>query len=79
MKNLRNFYLEAEVDGKKTKMVGGPKHKDGGMNINLFVRDKGELMRAVSIDCFVGFDPNELIIRVKAPDTDTITINTKRN
>ena len=36
---VRNFYIKADIDGRKTKLAGGPASKDGGMNISIFQRD----------------------------------------
>jgi len=50
---VRNFWIECEIDGKATVLAGGPKAKDKGMWIKLYVRDKGESVKAIDINCFV--------------------------
>lgn len=53
---VRNFWIEADVDGRTTKLAGGPQSKDGGMSIRLYQRDNGTIRRVVDIDCWVGKD-----------------------
>lgn len=40
-RNVRNFWLEADVDGRSTRLEGGPVSKAGGFVQNLFMRGKG--------------------------------------
>ena len=51
-RNVRNFWMEADIDGYASTLVGGPKNKMGGMNINLFARDNGCLKKIANISCF---------------------------
>lgn len=48
---VRNFYVEADIDGRETRLAGGPARKDGGMNIVVTQRDGGDIVRAFSIRC----------------------------
>lgn len=48
---VRNFYVEANIDGRATKLAGGPAAKDGEMVIHLYQRDHGETVEAFSIVC----------------------------
>lgn len=48
---VRNFWVEADIDGYKTKLKGGPRNKNGGMKITLYQRREGEIVEAVSIYC----------------------------
>lgn len=45
-RNVRNFWLEIEVDGKKTKVATGPISKDGGVRVVVKMRDRGEIVEA---------------------------------
>ena len=49
---VRNFWIEADIDGRKTMLAGGPREKDGGLTVNLFQRSEGDIQKAVSIECF---------------------------
>lgn len=33
---VRNFWIEAEIDGRKTKLSGGPRSKDGGFILDIY-------------------------------------------
>ena len=48
---LRNFWLETEIDGRKTKLKGGPRNKTGGMHTKVYVRDQGASVLACKIVC----------------------------
>jgi len=39
---LRNFWIEAQVDGRETPITGGPRSKDGGFEMAIFIRSNGE-------------------------------------
>jgi hypothetical protein len=47
--SVRNFWIEADVDGRATKLTGGPVRKDGGIDVTIYIRDEGGISRAVSI------------------------------
>lgn len=46
---VRNWWLEADIDGRKTKLSGGPRSKDGGFSLILYQRDKGEIRKVLGI------------------------------
>ena len=48
--NVRNFWIEAEVDGRKTPIAFGPQGKDGGFHLILYMRNKGEVEEVVWIN-----------------------------
>ena len=48
---VRNFWIEVEVDGRRTKLCGGPANKQGGMTIRLYQRDNGAITQPVTINC----------------------------
>ena len=48
---LRNFWVEVEIAGRKTKLKGGPAKRLGGMKITLYQRDKGTIHKSVTVDC----------------------------
>lgn len=53
-RNVRNFWLTARVDGRPTAVATGPRAKDGGMSVALQMRDKGEIVTALTIECQAG-------------------------
>jgi hypothetical protein len=42
-RNVRNFWIETTVDGRKSKIATGPRRKGGGFNIVVRVREKGQI------------------------------------
>lgn len=48
---VRNFYVEANIDGRETTLGGGPKSKMGEMSVRLYQRDEGAITEALMIDC----------------------------
>lgn len=48
---VRNFWADITVDGRKTKIGTGPRAKDGGMEIKIYQRSKGEITLAYTISC----------------------------
>ncbi len=49
---LRNFWVTASIDGRKTMLEGGPQSKDGGMTIRVLQRDDGSKAEAVVVRCW---------------------------
>ncbi len=66
----RNFWINAEVDGRKTPLAGGPRSKDGGMDVTLLVRDDGGISDGVRITC--RSDGGKNTIRVWGPDGEKL-------
>lgn len=43
-RNVRNFWIEAEIDGRATPLAGGPVRKEGGFHLRVMMRDKGGII-----------------------------------
>ena len=48
---VRNFYVEANIDGRQTLLGGGPASKTGEMTVRLYQRDAGEIADCLLIEC----------------------------
>ena len=48
---VRNFYVEANIDGRETTLGGGPRAKEGDMTVHIYQRDEGEISEVLKIDC----------------------------
>lgn len=48
---VRNFWVEADIDGYNSTPAGGPRRKDGGMGITVYQRENGGIKTAVRIFC----------------------------
>lgn len=39
---VRNFWLDCQIDGRKTQLQGGPQMKNGGFWLEVFMRHNGQ-------------------------------------
>lgn len=46
---MRNFWINAVIDGRKTPLKGGPRSKKGGFIIEISQRDKGKETTPIKI------------------------------
>jgi len=53
---IRNFYINCEIDGRKSRLTGGPRAKDGGFNLTIYQRSEGEKIIALEVDGVVRAD-----------------------
>lgn len=74
---VRNFWIEVEIDGRKTTLSGGPRAKDGSMSVTLYVREDGDSVRAVHINCEPLGEKNHIAIYGPKIDNEII-INVER-
>lgn len=51
--SVRPFYISADIEGRKTELTGGPRRKDGYMNIEITQRDEGAITTAFTIRCIL--------------------------
>lgn len=49
-RNVRNFWLEFDIDGRGSVMASGPVSKDGGFSGRILMRHDGGIVRAVELD-----------------------------
>ena len=47
-RNVRNFWIDLEVDGR-TRVQTGPREKDGGFTSTIYIRDKGSVQAALHV------------------------------
>ena len=83
-RNVRNFWIEADVDGKKQSVATGPRRKDGGFDMTILMRDDGEVSRQKYLTILgrVNQTTGELKLHVTAhgveDDVPELTIKGKR-
>jgi len=53
---VRNFWVAGEVDGRRTRIGGGPRARDGGVSLTLYQRDNGEVAVALKVHCMACTD-----------------------
>jgi hypothetical protein len=49
-RNVRNFWVELDVDGKESPIASGPRNKNGGISMSIKMRDEGCVAHAVDIE-----------------------------
>lgn len=47
---MRNWWIEGRIDGRETKMAGGPTRKDGGFSLSIRQRANGESVEAIKVE-----------------------------
>jgi hypothetical protein len=69
---MRNFWIEGQIDGRKTQITGGPQGSGGGFSLVVYQRDKGASKvgvrvsgRVVNGELILDVDPGELNARVE--------------
>ena len=48
-RNVRNFWLKSDIDGRQSRLTGGPRSKDGGFDLTVYVRDNSKVREALNI------------------------------
>lgn len=52
-RNVRNFWLELEVDGKKQRIATGPRSAGGGFSLAIRIRSCGAVKEAAVLQGYV--------------------------
>lgn len=74
---IRNFWIEADIDGRATNLAGGPRAKDGGFNLVIYQRSEGAIIKAATISGFAHED-GTLRLHIDLHEGKTIDRTTKR-
>lgn len=48
-RNVRNFWIEADIDGRTSQFASGPVRKDGGFTLNVYQHDAGGVSHPLTI------------------------------
>ncbi len=64
-RNVRNFWLEIEIDGRKTPIACGPARKRGGFKLLIRQRNKGRIINALRIAGTVEEYANETWLELR--------------
>lgn len=72
---VRNFWIEADIDGRATMLAGGPRGKRDGMDVTIYQRDDGSIKTAVKVFCREY--GSKLITEVEVGD-ETMRFETQR-
>lgn len=55
-RNVRNFWLEATIDGRQSVFTGGPQSKNGGFHLEVKQRSNGSVIRTLTVEGFADSD-----------------------
>lgn len=48
-RNVRNFWIDLDVDGRASRVSTGPRRKDGGFQLDIKMRTEGDIFNPVTI------------------------------
>ncbi len=48
---VRNFWVAGDVDGRRSRISGGPRARDGGLSLTLYQRKEGGVAVALKVEC----------------------------
>jgi hypothetical protein len=77
-RNVRNFWIEASIDGRSADFNGGPQSKDGGFRLTIKQRADGEIVKAFEINGYMARDGKTLRLLGETATGQTITFETYR-
>lgn len=74
---VRNFWIEANIDGRDTVLAGGPRSKDGGFSLTVKQRDRGGIITAATISGRATND-GKLILEIEQEGEEIASLETTR-
>ena len=81
-RNVRNFWISADIDGRKHNIRSGPVRKDGGFTLRILVRDKGNILQGLRVEGIAHDDGRLELVTFPSDDqgntTQPITMATVR-
>ena len=70
---IRNFWVEAQVDGRDNQVAFGPRAKDGGFRLVVYIRREGAIAKAMAI---WGYESDgNLVIVAEDEKGERLTVN----
>lgn len=77
-RNVRNFWLELSVDGKKTDIATGPVSKEGGFFLTIKQRSECGIIRAMTVQGLCQYGRITLTAQTPNVEQTPIVVETKR-
>lgn len=71
---MRNFYLNAQVDGRIHNIKAGPRSKTGGMVVRFYAKDNGFSKELVTINAYPALDKLCINVYLNGSEEPTIFI-----
>ena len=78
-RNVRNFWMDAHIDGRTTMLSGGPVRKDGGFELRVHQRDDGMVHRDVLTVWGTAADDGTLRLHIDLEGEEVATFTTHRD
>lgn len=47
---VRNFWIELEIDGRRSRVACGPRRADGGFRARIFIRREGRVAAGMAVE-----------------------------
>jgi hypothetical protein len=74
---VRNFWINANIDGRETNLEGGPRAKEDGFTLVIKQRDNGNITIGARVNGY--YDNGELVLEVVDAEGNVVLTNkTKR-
>ncbi len=64
--NVRNFWIELDIDGRTTSIASGPRSRDGGFSLRIYQRDQGNIIKALEVEGIAQSD-GSLVLEATTP------------
>ena len=74
---VRNFWIDAQIDGRSAELTGGPQRKYGGFFMEIYIREEGRANVAATISGTSNEGTLRLVIVNKETD-ESMVIKTER-
>jgi hypothetical protein len=71
---VHNFQLHGVIDGRAAALNGGPRSKDGGISLTIYMRDEGGIETGVTVSGRATSD-GRLVLDVAPGTAGTVTAN----
>lgn len=71
-RNVRNFWIEATIDGRPTRIAAGPRRKDGGFALSVLMRDQGGIVDALTVEGYATAETGALVLNVYNSEANNI-------
>ena len=78
MRHTRNFWIEGSIDGRKTKLKGGPRSAKGGFSMLVKQRKNGLVSVAATLVGKLSKCGKSLALEITTPGGEKKTVWTQR-
>lgn len=72
---IRNFWVEADIDGRSTTLAGGPRSRTGGFELTVKVRDAGAIKVAAEVRGYANDDGKLTLVFQVHGRTETVVFD----